>query len=133
MHIKLSFIYNLKLLSKVLKKFKIGGSYIMPHNFVLIYFFTYNICVIKTSCMQNFIAITKLLKNLEMYQKLASSVWKFHKLKMSENWFFYMACYLSKEIVCKNIANLTGYFLRNGKNYFLLPKNFELLPGNTLK
>ena len=63
--------------------------------------------------MQNFIALTKLMKNMEKYRKLASNLWKFHVLKMSKNCFFYMACYLSKEIVCKKITSFTGYFLRN--------------------
>ena len=120
----------MRLPSKLLKFFEIGGPYNRSPNFVLIDFFTYDMCVIKISCMQNFITLTKLLKNLKMYRKHASNIWKFYKLKMSENCFFYMACYSSKEIGCKKIANFAGYFLRNGKkDYFFLPKIFELLPA----
>ena len=57
---------------------------------------------------------------------------KFMKISQDKNvsFFFHMAFYSSKEIGCKKIANFAGYFLRNGKkDYFFLPKIFELLPA----
>ena len=54
------------------------------------------------------------------------------KISLTENdiHFFYMACYSSKEIVCDKIANVSGYFLRNGKKKFLLHKIYKVLLAN---
>ena len=75
--------------------------------------------------MQNFIALTLLFKNLEIYRTLVSNLGTFQYIV-----FLTWLVIHQKKLDATKIANFTGYFLRNGqKDYFFLLKIFELLPA----